>query len=74
MSQNRHHGGAWGWDYNARLLFAQSELKDTMWGYADSGCLNGAIAAGTYDPVLGTGGQSVQPCVLNTQYADTGRG
>jgi iron complex outermembrane receptor protein len=63
---------AWGWDLGGRFLFAQSELKDNyIGGYADSSCVNGAIAAGKYDPVLATGGASVQPCVLNTLFADT---
>ncbi len=64
-------GKAWGWDYTARLTFAQTQLTDThAGGYADSDCLNATIAAGRYDPITGTGAGSLGPCSLHDRVQD----
>jgi hypothetical protein len=60
--------GRWsGWDYNVRFNTAETKFTDHyVGGYTDSAGLNAAIAAGLYDPIAGTGANSVTPFILHT--------
>ena len=62
--------GRWsGWDYGLRFNTAETKFTDTFaGGYTDSAGLNAAIAAGLYDPVAGTGANSVTPFILKQLY------
>ena len=62
-------GNAWGWDYNARVSYADAKFTDTAaGGYTDSIGFFNTINAGLYDPIAGTGGASVAPFILNTKF------
>ncbi len=60
-------GTAMGWDYKAGATFSRAKFTDTAaGGYLDFDKLNAAIAAGTYDPVLGTGVEALSSAVLSS--------
>jgi iron complex outermembrane receptor protein len=62
-------GSAWGWDYNARISYADAKFTDTAaGGYTDSIGFFNAIDAGLYDPIMGTGGASVAPFILDNKF------
>ena len=63
-------GKAWGWDYNARLNSGIGVTTDTMaGGYLGFTCFNAAIATDQYDPIVGTGSESVARCILGSEVS-----
>jgi iron complex outermembrane receptor protein len=65
-------GNAKGWDYKVSLTLSRSTLTDTAaGGYSDFNLLSGAVAAGTYDPVMGTGAGSVASAILKSKFWET---
>ena len=63
-------GKAWGWDYHARVSSGIGVTTDTLaGGYMGFTCFNAAIATGQYDPILGTGSENVNRCILGNQVS-----
>ncbi len=63
---------AWGWDLDTNLTLSHTGQDDNAaGGYSDFNELSAAIAAGTYDPVAGTGASSVQSAILHNQLSHT---
>ena len=62
-----------GWDYTVSVVLSQSVLTDTAaGGYSDFSLLSQAIAAGTYDPIAGTGANSLPAStILSSQLSKT---
>ena len=63
-------GALMGWDYKASLTLSRSKFSDTAaGGYTDFDKLNAAIAAGQYDPVMGTGVSVIAPAILSSEFS-----
>jgi len=64
------------WNYNARLTLSHNRLTDkAAGGFLDSDKFATLVAAGTVDPLAGTGGETLRPALLNgtifsTTYSD----
>jgi len=64
------------WTYNARATASHNRVADrAAGGYLDSAKFQQLVAAGTVDPLAGTGGDSLKPALLNgltfsTSYSD----
>src|SRR5205814_1686816 len=59
-------------DYKGSLTLSRSKFSDTAaGGYTDFDKLNAAIAAGQYDPVMGTGVNSIASAVLHSQFSQS---
>ena len=75
LTQSQNYGAgidgkAWGWDYNARINSGIGVTTDTMaGGYLGYDCFQAAVKAGKYDPILGTGSDSISPCILGSQVS-----
>lgn len=60
------------WTYNARLVLSHNRSDDSSaGGYLDSDKFKVLVAAGTVDPLAGTGGASLAPALLNGQNFST---
>lgn len=66
-------GMAKGWTYNGSLTLSHSNINDkAAGGYTDFDQLSKLVAAGTYDPVQGSGAASLVPALLNgTTFSTT---
>jgi iron complex outermembrane receptor protein len=66
-------GSAFGWGYNASLILSKSKIKDNAaGGYSDFSKLSALVAAGSYDPVTGSGAGLLKDALLNgTNFSTT---
>lgn len=67
------NGLTMGWTYNAGLILSHTALKDTAaGGYSDFNQLVDLVAKGTYDPIMGSGSETLRAALLNgTVFSNT---